>query len=422
MRVTIRGSYSLGEITVEKPENPVSAPGLRNGLLRVSVLRLMTAACLMAVVLMSTVIGVISIFQIAKGVGNRDFIAYWTAGQLMIRGSDPYDQAATLKVELAAGWTGEGFEIMRNPPVSFFLVAPLGLVSARTGATMWCLLLVSCLAAAIRLLWISFDRQENYLHLLCLCFPPVLTCLSAGQMGIILLLGISLFLYFYASRPFLAGMALLVCAFKPHLFLPFGLVLLLWVIYRRQYRVLAGFAAGVLAACVFALWMDPHAFSQYSRMMTIAQPSEHPFVPTLSKMFRLVVHPESVWLQYVPALAGIGWAAWYFLSRRNTWRWLDHGLLLLIVSLGCAPYAWFTDESVLVPAMLVGLYRTHASGRSLLPFALICGVLFAELFNGNWITTPYFVWSVPAWLAWYIYTSRGHAELEAAHLSNTLKV
>lgn len=394
------------EFAVEDLEHP--APASRRAWtkpLEMGV-RIATALCLAAVVVMSTVIGVVAISQIAKGTGDRDFIAYWSAGQLMIHGGDPYDASSTLQLERSAGWTAEGFEIMRNPPVAFFLVAPLGFVSLRTGAILWTILLLACLVLSVWALWITFGRPRSWLHLYCFCLPPVLTCITAGQFGIFLLLGISLFLFLHTNRPFLAGTALLVCAFKPHLFLPFGLVLLLWIIYRRHYRILAGFAVAVLAASSFALIVDVHAFSQYARMIAIAQPADHPFVPTLSRMFRHFVHPESLWLQFLPAVAGCGWAVWYFLKHRSGWDWLREGLLLLVISVGCAPYAWFTDESVLVPAILAGLYLAQKTGRSLLPFGLIACVMLAELFKGYWITTTYFLWSIPAWLAWYLYATR----------------
>jgi hypothetical protein len=406
MRATIRGSHSSKEVVVKRLENYVSAPEPKIAMRRTVALRLATATCMMAVVVMSGVIAAISMVQVANGVGNRDSISYWTAGHLMLIGEDPYDASLTLKIEKSAGWTAEGFEIMRNPPVIFFLVAPLGLVSARTGEIIWLILLAASLLVSIRLLWIVLGRHENWLHLYCLCIPPVLACLSSGQLGIVLLLGVSLFLYLYARWPFLAGTALLVCAFKPHLFLPFGISLILWTVHRRQYRVFAGLAMAVLLSSFIALCIDPHSFSQYSRMMAVAQPTEHPFVPTLSKMFRLLLNPAIVWLQFVPAAAGCCWAAWYYLTKRGNWSWANEGLLLLVVSVGCAPYAWFTDEVLLVPAILAAVYRAEASGRSLLPFALISGILLAELCKGYWITTPYFLWSIPAWLSWYIYASR----------------
>ena len=244
-RDTIRGSNPPKEAVVERLENSVSAPEPKVATRRTVALRLATATCLMAVVVMSGVIAAISIVQVANGVGNRDSIAYWTAGHLMLIGEDPYDAALTLKIEKSAGWTAEGFEIMRNPPVTFFLVAPLGFVSARTGEVIWLILLSASLTVSVRLLWIVLGRL---------------------------------------------------------------------------------------------------------------------------------------------------WSAWYYVTKRNNWIWTNEGLLVMVVSVGCAPYAWFTDEALLVPAILAAVYRAEASGRSLLPFALISGVLLAELCKGYWITTPYLLW------------------------------
>lgn len=362
---------------------------------------------LSAVCVMSLVIYVIAALQIAKGTGNRDVIAYWAAGRLMLDGRDPYDADAVRQLEQSAGWTAEGFEIMRNPPFAFFLIAPLGLTSLRLGTIFWTIALFASLLISIQLISNALGRPNDKTRFLCLFLAPVLTCVTAGQFGLFLLLGISLFLYLQQRNLFFAGTAILVCTFKPHLFMPFGLVLLLWIIYKRHLRVFAGFIISVLVMVAIALLIDPKAFSHYSNMMATAQPTEHPFVPTLSKLFRLLVHPESVWLQFLPVALGCIWSAWYFIRNRDVWEWTNHGLLVLIVSVGCAPYAWFTDESLLVAPILAGLYRSQTEGRSLLPFALINFFLIAEVVKGYWITTPYFVWSVPAWLAWYLYASRG---------------
>lgn len=371
---------------------------------RFSPMRIALAFCLVALCLMALMIGVLAISQTVGNDGTRDYVEYWAAGQLLLHGGNPYDADATLALERSAGWLPVKPQITPSPPVIFFLVAPLGLVDSRAGAILWFVLLVAGLAISIHLLRKTLNQRRGYLHLLCYCFAPVLTCLMAGQIGIFLLLGIALFLNLYRQRPFWAGVALLVCDLKPHLFVPFGLVLLIWIIARKQHRILVGICAGVLATCVFALAFDPHAFSQYAHMLAIAQPTE-PFVPTLSKMFRLLVHPQSVWLQFVPVAVACAWSVWYYWRRHNSWDWMDQGLVLLLVSVGCAPYAWFTDEAVLIPAILAGLYRARNAGRSLLPFCLIAGIALVELLKGIWMTTPYFVWTVPAWLGWYLYAT-----------------
>ena len=42
-------------------------------------------------------------------------------------------------------------------------------------------------------------------------------------------------------------------------------------------------------------------------------------------------------------------------------------MLLLLVSVMCRPYGWFFDETVLLPAVMTGVFRAKESGRSLIP-------------------------------------------------------
>ena len=364
-----------------------------------------TAVCLMAVCLMATIIGLLAINRIVSGNGNRDFVEYWAAGNLLVRGGNPYEVAATLRLERSAGANFIWPLITPSPPIILPLVAPLGLVSERAASILEGSILIICLLASIRILWVLNGCPSGRLHLFSLCLAPVLTCLMAGQIGIILLLGIALFLRYHLSHPFFAGLALLPCAFKPHLFLPVAIALVLWCVTRKSFGIFAGIAAALVAAGAFSFLLDPHAWQQYSQLVAIAKPTE-PFVPTLSKLFRLLVHPNTVWLQFVPCVLSCCWALWYFFTRRDRWDWMDQGMLLLLVSVAFAPYSWYTDEAILLPAVLVGIYKTRGSGRSLLPFALIAAAPLVELLSGLWITTPYYVWNAPAWIIWYLYESR----------------
>jgi uncharacterized membrane protein (DUF106 family) len=90
--------------------------------------------------------------------------------------------------------------------------------------------------------------------------------------------------------------------------------------------------------------------------------------------------------------------------------------LVLLVSAMCAPYSWITDEAMLLPAVLTGLYRAVESRRTVLPLALAAGAALIEFFLADVkITTPYYLWTTPAWLTWYLYASRkGDARPEAS--------
>jgi hypothetical protein len=85
---------------------------------------------------------------------------------------------------------------------------------------------------------------------------------------------------------------------------------------------------------------------------------------------------------------------------------MEQGLLLLLVSEMFSPYAWFTDEAMVLPAILAAVYRTDEAGGSLLLFGLIAGAALIEVLTGVQITSPFYLWTTPAWLAWYLFATR----------------
>jgi hypothetical protein len=366
---------------------------------------------------------VVSMFVVGlsnKNAARRDFISYWAAGQLLVHGANPYDFQAARNLELDAGRDpAEPLLMMRNPPVAFFIALPLGLFSAKTALILWLLVLIGGLSLAILLIWFLHGRPDNRYHLFGYLFAPALACFEAGQFGIFLLLGVVLFLYFHRTRPFLAGAALLLCSLKPHLFFAFGAALLLWSITNRTYRVLGGLAAALLASCALSYALDKNAWAQYSQMMH-AGGALNEAVPTLSVAFRFLVDRHAVWLQFAPTAAACLWALAYFWNRRARWNWMDHGLLLLLVGSVCTPFGWFTDESMLLPAVLAGLYSALDARRSIWPLAVIAGAALLELFAGTQITTPYFLWTPPAWLAWYLYATGRFSGQSAANGGTTV--
>jgi hypothetical protein len=339
-----------------------------------------------------------------KNASERDFIEYWAAGQQLAHGANPYDFAGILQRERAAGFEGNEPRVTLSPPIVLLLVLPLGYVGPKTGLILWLLVLLAGLLASIGLLWRLQGSPPSAYHWIGLAFAPALACLMAGQISIFLLLGLMLFLSFHDSRPFLAGVVLLPCAMKPHLFLPCAVALLLWVASRRAYRILAGFSAALATSYVLTLCLDRHAWSEYAQL-SHSMRILHVFIPTVSECFRYLVDRNAIWLQFLPAAASCVWAIWYFQTRRARWNWMDQGMLVLLVSVACAPYAFFYDEAILLPAVLAGIYRAENSRRSLLPFCLIAVAALFEVLADVQIISPFYLWTAPAWLAWYLYAT-----------------
>jgi hypothetical protein len=225
-------------------------------------------------------------------------------------------------------------------------------------------------------------------------------CLTMGQTSLFALLGYVLFLDLHRRRPIMAGISLCLCALKPHLFLAFGVVLLAWILVSRSYKILAGAAIGLASSCTAVSFIDPLAWLQYAQMMrTTGVVAEH--VPCLSVALRLWLSPHTVALTYLPAALGCAWALGYFWTRRHTWDWMKDGSLLMLVSLLTAPYAWVYDDCLAITALLHGAYITRS--RILLGVLALASVLIViELVSGIKLPTNFYLWTAPAWLAWYL--------------------
>jgi hypothetical protein len=283
-------------------------------------------------------------------------------------------------------------------------VLPLGLLGAHAGLIEWTLLLVACLALSIRLLWRMHGAPNNRIHLAGYLCAPAILCVMSGQISIFLLLGIVLFLCLHASHPVLAGAALLPLTLKPQMFLPFALVMLAWVVYRRAFRIVLGFLAAVAVSMTVVLCFDHQVWAHYfelTRHVSIVQV----FIPTLSTALRFLIDRNSMGLQFVLAVAGSVWALWYFATRRAEWSWKDNGPLLLFVSVMCAPYGFFNDECLLLPVLLAGIYGTR-DPRWYLPLAVINGLALTEILLEVNIDSPFYLWTAPVSMVWYLCATR----------------
>jgi hypothetical protein len=337
----------------------------------------------------------------SKATSTRDFVVFWATGHQLINHSDPYDPTAMDRLERSAGLAAEyGVLYMRNPPWALPLVLPLGFMNEQLGALFWSLCLLACLMLSGRILRTIQGNPKNRIHWIAYSFAPSLICLFMGQTTLFALFGLVLFLRYHRTNPFGAGLALWLVSLKPHLFLPFCVVLLAWVFVSKTYKILAGSAVALATSGILTWLLDPLAWKGYWVMMH-APAVEREFIPCLSVALRLWVLPDSVWIQYVPAGLACVWALVYYWQRRRVWNWLQHGGVLILVSLVAAPYCWPYDQTVAMPALLQRAYATRS--RLMLAILALAGFpIMAALMANIKITTPFYLLIAPAWLAWYL--------------------
>ena len=341
--------------------------------------------------------------------GTRDFIEYWASGQLLAHHQNPYDLTAVLGLERSAGLPGDAPPlVMGNAPPSLPIIYGLGLVSAKSGVRIWAALLSLCLIVAIQSIRKALGELKAHVWVLAFAFAPALACLTMGQMAMLVLLGLALFLRFYSTQPFLAGVSLWLCLLKPQLFIPFGVVLAVWVWRKRQFPMLVGVLSAIALSLVLSARLDPACWSQYRAMMRVER-YDRAAIPCISMALR-DLSGGGPFVQYLPTAIACIWAIWYFSRHKNDWDWIKHGSILTLVSLMAAPYSWFVDQCLAVPALMYGLYVTRS--RLLIAALAWASVIIetAQLRGISLLHSNFLLWTAPAWLIWYIAATRFRPE------------
>jgi len=357
--------------------------------------------------------------KIRSSVATRDSIQYWATGTLLLHHGNPYSVTAVQALESSQGYPAARPLMLRTPPWSVWMVLPTGLLNSFWAWVIWLAILFSSLVISMRISWRMYGsgpRPPTAFLLAGYLFAPVAACLVAGQMGMVLLLGVSLFLLFEQDQPFLAGAALLIPMAKPHIFALLWPILVIWVIARRRWALLFGAATAFLFANVIAIALDPSIFQHYREMLD-QQAIQKEFIPALSGMLRGMFFRRYFWVQFVPTGLGLFWSVWFYWKNRQAWSWRSHGPAVLIVSLLTTPYSWMTDEVVLLPAILqatLWLNRAKLRVRSqLIILLLVCLNLLLLLIVRAQVppATGIYFWSSLVWFSWYWY-ARSFAKSE----------
>ena len=337
--------------------------------------------------------------KIRENISQRDSVQYWKAGKQLIHAENAYE-----------------VKRIRTPPWSLFLFLPLGLANAFWAWVLWIALSVASLVAAMRLSWKMFGKKEELRQIFLVTgylFAPVLACLESGQIGLILLIGIVLFMAYEADHPYLAGAALILPFAKPHLLVFFWVAFLFWVIANKKFAVAGGFIAAVVAATALALVLDPRVFQHYQELVRTSA-VEGEFIPTVSTVLRILFFRPYFSVQFIPTLLGLIWSVWFCLKNRATWQWRDHGLTVMVVSILTTPYSFMNDEVVLLPAMLFGAMcifgqtqKLPVSGRVVvLTIGFLNWIMLMLLALQIPLQSGIYFWSSLLWCAWYFYGRR----------------
>lgn len=341
-----------------------------------------------------------------------DFVEYWAAGALLLAGQNPYDPALMLAVERSAGYAGDRALLMLNPPPVLTLVMPFALLPYRQAAVLWFVLNAAALLWSCSILWklAGGSRQATWIVYVCsVVFVPTLFALLLGQISILLLLSIALFLRFERDgRMIAAGAATTLLLVKPHVVYLVGVALAAWWLRHRDWRVILGVALGGIGMFI-PLAFNPAVYSQFAEL-TRNESLTHFSTSTLGTLLRLAARdPSRFGLQFVPMVLGFAYLATRLRRNRSTeWDWEREMPLLVVVSLATAAYGWVFDQVVLlVAAISMFAVATRSGGVRLVAmvgfWAVTGAITFTQAFRG--VNSLWYFWLPFAYLLAAVYAS-----------------
>lgn len=190
---------------------------------------------------------------------QMDFAAYYTAGESVAAGLDPYRNHVTREPPIWDGRCGFRHSRFLYPPLVAVAFTPVAQFSYHTAKWLWMIGSLAALAGALAVVFWALGTRPGVDRLLVtaavvLGFYPLLTLLERGQIDAhtLLLFCCGAALLTRGRQPLLAGGLL---AFATVLKLPLILVVV-FLLWRRRWQALAGFFLGgvvvVLLSVVFA--------------------------------------------------------------------------------------------------------------------------------------------------------------------------
>jgi hypothetical protein len=327
--------------------------------------------------------------------GSQDFIEYWSAGQLLMTGANPYDFDALYALQQTVGYSNADPMIMWNPPWLLVWIFPIFFLPFAEAAVSWLIVsLVLVLFSGI-LVWRTLSPkglQEKVMIpvIATITFLPLLFALALGQMSTLIVLGLAGFMYFMKNhRPFLAGLFLSLTMVKPHIVYLLWIAVVFWIITQRDWRLTSGICVMMISS-VAVLWIVlPDWLSFYYG--ALKTPPLYWTTPTAGTYLRLVFFKNWTQAHFLPTIVTGLLFAGYLVNKRPMLKWENAVPPLLLVSLPTAAYGWSFDQIILlIPYLYIVTkifgdeLRTHGNYRWLLVLGLVIielGILMQRMYT-----------------------------------------
>lgn len=226
------------------------------------------------IVLMLTILQFSPNYQSTDGVRadplGGDFLQEYVGGVALreLQHGDFYDLAAFRELQhdpatVGFQWDDAGYFPLVYPPFYYAAFVPMTKMPYETAVVVWVAFITGCFLAAVFLLHRFAPGSSRILTWavpLCLLFTPLIESINGGQKGTLLLLLLTAtWLMLKKDRPFAAGVTFGFIAFKPHLAILIGVVMLC----KNQWAFVSGALATVGVLAGVSLMIGPDVCLQF---------------------------------------------------------------------------------------------------------------------------------------------------------------
>lgn len=310
-----------------------------------------------------------------------DFQAYWGASYLLSKSENFADADKLLEVQRQfTEWTEDSAQMTWNPPWLLAWFLPYTFLKFDKASWVWFLTNIFLLFVSTWYMWRLFPHQDSTRKLLGIgllvtfLFIPTITLLLVGQISTLILLGLTLFLYFdRKNEDFMAGIGLSLTTIKPHLVYITLPLLLLHLLWHKRWKALLGFALLPAVGTFIAVWLRPTFPGEY--MATMGESNLLRLtVPTLGYFLATVVGWRGLRLMGLVILPVV-LLLWYFQPRKEELNLVNWTVTTLILSTITAPFGWSFDMVLLLLPVQYGLVAM-VEGRVERKTAVIVSFLF----------------------------------------------
>ncbi len=292
-------------------------------------------------------------------VGGQDFIAYWSAYDVVGNGGNPYD-AETLRLSQVEQHARYDTTAQRywNPPWALLVLAPVVSLPFALASSVWLVLSIMAAIAAVTFSWwlfVSEDRTPLRPLVLgvSLLFVPLLECIRLGQMGAavaaVVLGGL---VALRSRRDVLAGVLFGLTTVKPQAAFIVLFVVGIHALATRRWAVITAGTATVALLVASSRLLLPSAWNGWN----VGQVSPiHWHSSTIAGWLRWLLATGGqvpTWPLFVVPLVGLLAITPWALRHRHSIAWPAIPALLAM-SLLTAPYSWLADAVVLLPVQVV---------------------------------------------------------------------